>query len=224
MTMELRRLMREEVPPSLSTLKLLENLRQRDARHIRRRGRLAVTVIVMVMGLGTATAIALRPDAVKFLPAIGGDGLATCGRVPDNKGPAHTTLRATLHVAPGVLHSGERVSVGMVFQSRSGAAASFDTSNPEIVIAREGRVVGKYVGGNAGTGLGVSVEGASTETLPAVITLRGCSTGIVDPYNPDSSRPLLPPGNYELIAVAQEAVSDDPSTIVSEPAKVTLEP
>lgn len=221
MTQELRRLMLEETPPPLSTMRLLGELETRIVRRKRRRG-LGIAVTALAATSGVVLATGLRSDVVAYLPAFGNEGVATCGNAPKNQGPAQNDLRATLNVQSGTHQSGQRLTVGMVFRSKSEATVSFDTSNPEVLIIKDSKIVGRYVGGNAGTGLGVSVTGAKTQVLPAFVTLRGCPTGDPDPYKPDLSRPLLSPGTYKLVAVAREAVAVDPSIVVSEPALITV--
>lgn len=72
-----------------------------------------------------------------------------------------------------------------------------------VVIVRDGKVVGRYLGAVAGAGLAIRAEarsarGQAVETAP--LLLSGCPVGEMDFVRPDATRQPLPAGEYQLIA------------------------
>lgn len=70
-------------------------------------------------------------------------GMTTCGRVPTSFGLKADLLRATVS-APAQAASGARLELTVDVFSVTGRPITLDTGSPEVLIARDGYVVGTH--------------------------------------------------------------------------------
>jgi hypothetical protein len=138
--------------------------------------------------------------------------LPTCGDVPVSDGPSRNRVGATLEV-PTTARSGSTVPVQVQLRSTTGKAEPFDTGLPiDVLVVRDGSVVGRSDGPIAGVGLQLNVPAQGSlpmidqkNRLPAYfgqVSLSGCPAG-PDGASP-SPRVPLPPGSYQLVADVED--------------------
>jgi hypothetical protein len=130
--------------------------------------------------------------------------LATCGRLPESNGAHQKEVVAGLdlptRVAPGATVRGQLV----VSASHD---VSFVSGQPfQVLILRDGRVVGGglYGVGIAGTGIGVEPSPGHPFRYPVSVVVRGCPAKGNQADWP-KTRPPLPPGDYDLVAVLEDS-------------------
>ncbi|HEX8497879.1 MAG TPA: hypothetical protein VF661_11855 [Actinomycetales bacterium] len=151
--------------------------------------------------------------------------LNTCGSVPTSEGPKAELLGAKVG-APSRAASGATLHLTVDVFSVTGRAMTMSTGYAEVLITRDGHVVGKHVGGNASPGVNPGrIEGSTSGRVPAVVALLGCPQEPIDLMDPIAARLPLPPGEYELVAVVTDSgIRGTGSTVlVSAPTTIQIE-
>lgn len=164
------------------------------------------------------------PPAEASPPSLPVGELATCGSVPVSAGPSKDLVAATLH-GPTSAVAGTDVAVSIVLRALTDRAVTMTSGLPvSVLVTRSGRIVGSYRGAVAGVGTSVTVLpglsvplGADGDYTPHVL-LAGCTKGEASPVLPDSTRATLPPGEYDLVAVMEDAGD----VLVSAPLRITV--
>ncbi|BEP12590.1 hypothetical protein acdb102_09010 [Acidothermaceae bacterium B102] len=158
--------------------------------------------------------------------------LPTCGDVPASTGPSSDRIGAEL-IAPASAAAGSTVAVQVQLRSYRGKAEPLETGLPvEVLIVKDGLVVGRSDGPIAGVGIEVTVPPSGTTPLipsdaPAnlnsAVTLSGCpQTGDSSPPSP-SPRQALPAGTYQLVAdFEDDNIAGAPGVFVAEPATIRV--
>jgi hypothetical protein len=165
-----------------------------------RRWRLAAVAAAAVMVLlVVAVAVALRSRAEHPSGPTGSrSSLRTCGKVPVPKGAVSRQAVLTIS-APLQGRAGTSVEVTATVRAVGRAADGVDVGAPaDVVIVKNGAVVGRYLGGIGGTGFLIASAAKPVPALAAL--LSGCPSGTIDISRPDASRRPLPPGRYQLVA------------------------
>jgi hypothetical protein len=147
---------------------------------------------------------------------IAAGALPVCGVLPHSDGPSRSLLSVTLtgvHTAA----AGSSISLGVVARSLTGETQRLNTGNSvDVLITRNGKVIGRYPGASAPDGVGtipvgkpvlLSAPGAIRVFSPTVL-LSGCARGTITSTDPDASRVPLPPGQYTLIGVLTDNPKD----------------
>lgn len=182
-------------------------------------------VCIAVIGLAACTSRP-SPRAPSPVRVTDGslDGLPTCGRVPVSNGPNAKTIAATLR-APTSARAGTKIKATIVLTAKD-KPVGFDSGLPaELLIANGRRVVGRYEGFIAGTGVGTNLEPGRTVTYPVDGLLSGCPHDL-KVAKPDATRRPLPPGIYQLVAVMEDNVTygsgTHPTSIVTAAATIHI--
>jgi hypothetical protein len=141
--------------------------------------------------------------------------LAACGIVPANAKSISGRPSATLNLRmPSTARSGSRLEGTVLVRPQPGAEP-FSSSLPvDVLIVKDQSVVGRSLNPVAGVGVGEVAPYGRPLTFPAVALLAGCTTSTA-PHDgdPDASRPNLPPGDYQLIAVMDPSRVSLPVTV-----------
>lgn len=142
----------------------------------------------------------------KTIPAA---ALPVCGMLPHSDGPSRTVVSVTLtgvHTAP----AGSSIRLGVMAKSLTGKAEPLTAgSRVDVLIVRQGKVVGRYAGESAPDGAGTThvskpvllSGGGLNRVYGPTVLLSGCARGIITATDPDATRVPLPPGQYTLIGV-----------------------
>lgn len=150
-------------------------------------------------------------------PGIASEPLATCGDLPPRITP-EAPLQARV-AAPDSAPSGSRVAVRI--RLTSSQTVRVPKRGP-VLIARDGRVVGKYEGAVVPVGATVTVKPGNPVRLRRDVRLLGCATAeTIDPTHPNASRPLLPAGDYMLAVVIPKKLGGPPRIAPPEPIHIT---
>jgi hypothetical protein len=89
----------------------------------------------------------------------------------------------------------------------------FESGLPvDVIIMRDGQVVGQYGGAVGGVGVARSVGNGAPFSYPGDVRLAGCATTTLG-SNPDATRSNLPPGDYQLVAVMEGGLVSPPIDI-----------
>lgn len=211
------------VPPHDLVNMALDNAEQRRTAKRRRIGGITLASAAAVAALTAATPGHNLPNYIAGTVAT---GMSTCGRVPEPAGPKADLLRATLS-APAQAESGERLDVTVNLSSTTGRPMSVSTGIANVLIVRDGWVVGKYPddGGVGDPGIITGpIEGNLAGIVPGIAYLLGCPAGPTDPMAPNASRPKLQPGDYGLVGVTVDNGENgsDRTVIVSAPTMVRV--
>lgn len=226
---ELRELLHEQTPPTtIPSGRLVALVHERlQERRLRRRRQVGVAVVGVAATAVALTVIALGDsDAPTQVAGVVAEGMRTCGPVPSSSGPKADLLRATV-TAPAQAASGAKLALTVNVYSVDGRSVPLNTGFADLLIARDGNVVGKYEGGHDDMGVKTGpIEGDKSASVPAVNSLLGCPSGRVDPLNPDAARPALPAGDYDLFGVVTDVGTGDGidrSVIVSTPSTIHVQ-
>ena len=160
--------------------------------------------------------------------------LPSCGKVPVSLEPPQSRVAAVLQ-APAQAKPGSTVRTQVQLRSNRGRPEQLDTGLPyEVLVVRNGSVVGRSDGPIAGVGLTITVPASGTTPMidPAGgdpdhfgdVTLSGCPL----PYKQDpnvaspSPRKPLPPGTYQLVAALDDRVGDKSGLLVAQPSTIEV--
>jgi hypothetical protein len=130
-------------------------------------------------------------------------------------------------VAPSHGISGSTLSPTASFTVSGTYGIVGDLGQPvNVVIVRNGMVVGAYTGAEGGTGVSVGAQARSSHGQPipvAPVLLSGCPAANVDYAHPDATRHALPAGAYQLIATMEAGgYGVASSVIVSTPVPIQV--
>jgi hypothetical protein len=154
--------------------------------------------------------------AAGITETIQAGALPVCGVLPLSDGPSRTVLSVTLtgaHTAP----AGSSISLGVVARSLTGKTQRLATGNSvDVLIMRDGKVIGRYPGASAPDSVGISQVGKPVllsapgvyKVYSPTVLLSGCARGTISATDPDASRVPLPPGQYTLIGVLTDNPKD----------------
>jgi hypothetical protein len=184
---------------------------ERQRRSPWRPSTVAASIVVAVAA--AASAFGIYEGTRSTNPAV--DGIPTCGSLPRSHGDQANRIRLAV-IGPNTAPGGTTIHPEVQARSLTGRAESLSGGGlPEIVIVRDGRIVGEYSGATAGLGFAIAVPATGHVTLTDVVPpvlLSGCPSQD-DGQTPNASRRELPPGDYGLVAV----VADGKSTIYASP-------
>ena len=132
-----------------------------------------------------------------------GPRLATCGPLPVSNGRDAGQVEARLDL-PGVAASGGTLHGQIVVSAAH--PVSFVSGQPfEVLILRDGHVVGGgfYGVAVAGTGIGVEPKPGRPFHYPVSVVIRGCPAS-GDENSWPKNRPALPAGDYNVVAAVED--------------------
>ena len=139
-----------------------------------------------------------------------GTALVTCGAAPVSNGSHAKTVHVAL-TAPKTAAAGDRMSA-QVALTTAGATVNLITAlPPRLVILQDGQIVGRYLGPVTAVGASVPVS-HTAQRFQASIALRGCGSETALQQDAAYQPPLLPAGDYQLMAVVPD-LPLDPSAI-----------
>lgn len=225
---DLRALLEGERPPQIVPASQLVRL-VRERAHERRiaiRRRVGTAALAVAAAAAGLTLIAPEHNFPSYVAGTLATGMGTCGRVPESTGPKENLLHASV-TAPAQAASGAGLEVSVNLATSSKEPVTTLIGDVQVVLARDGYIVGKYPdnGGRSSKGIAAGPISASRSgSVPGFVTLRGCPHGPTDQMHPDDSRPALETGTYDLVGI----VTDDPgppsdrTVIVSTPAMITV--
>jgi len=134
--------------------------------------------------------------------------LSTCGVVPKSDGPLASQVDVQV-IARSTAVSGS--TFGAAIQIRSKTTATVPVESVSIVnllITKDGHIVGRQLGPSAGTGASFDVTPASYAQMTTEVAVAGCGDyqpgeSLPDATDdaPDTTRAPLPPGDYTIYAV-----------------------
>jgi hypothetical protein len=157
--------------------------------------------------------------------------LRTCGGVPQSNGSLASKVDVEI-VGPPTAVSGSLVEMQVGIRGKTADSVSVESSSiVRLLITRNGHVVGRTLGGSAGTGYVANVTSASGVEMPAWVTVSGCGYSTSDGRTPDTSidspdatRSPLPAGSYRIFAVVEDDSDgeENPKDLVSAPFTLTV--
>ena len=151
-------------------------------------------------------------------------GLATCGTAPTATSTDRVDLEFAL-TAPARAATGTLITVGATVRNLTGRQleiAGFGGAQ-DLVITQDGKIVGKYAGASADTGVdAVMAPGEAATMPPGTLLLSGCPQGDTDDAHPNATRKPLPPGRYQIVGTFKEAPETGRQTYVSRPITIDV--
>jgi hypothetical protein len=165
------------------------------------------------LGAATSTTLAAAP-------------IVTCGLPLTSSGPDAARVVLTL-TAPTQARSGSTVTPTATFTvTGDGEIAGLLGQPVNVVIVRNGLIVGAYTGASGGTGVAVGNAASSNggQAIPvAPVLLSGCPATRIDYGHPNATRHPLPPGDYQLVAILEaDGYGVPTSLIVSAPRSIRV--
>lgn len=110
----------------------------------------------------------------------------------------------------------------------TGRPMTLRTGYAEVLVVRDGYIVGKSPDDASNTPMGINVgpiQGDQSGSVPGWVTLLGCPRGITDPMRPHAGRATLPPGQYQLVGVVFDypKFGSNDGRIISIPKPITVQ-
>jgi hypothetical protein len=174
---------------------------------------------------GTASISPVSPSPSPVAASTGSSPspapLRTCGSVPTSSGATARRIGITV-TAPAPATTGSTLAVKVGLRSLDGKAHRLVLGEPQLLLVRNGKVVGQYKGAVAASAIGVTVPAATGTSLDASVLLSGCPTEPIDVSAPDLTREALPPGSYDIIAVVEDVTNGPGGNLVSAPAPLQV--
>lgn len=130
--------------------------------------------------------------------------LSSCGVIPVSNGPHARSVELTL-TAPTAGRSGTLIKAMVSLRNLSGESVEVDTTMPpDLLITRNGVVVGRYGSAVAGLATSIALMQGGATSVPATVELSGCAPSPSAIPDPNSVRSPLPPGEYQLVATIED--------------------
>jgi hypothetical protein len=193
-----------------------------------RRGAIGFTVIVVaatLTGCHSTQHTAPASQAPSGSPALS-SVLSTCGTVPASDGPLASKVTVAIQ-GRAAAASGSTFNAAIQVRSTTGTIVHVDTiSVVDLLITKDGRVVGRTLGASAATGTTFDATPSSAPQLTTEVVLSGCgdytpgeSLPDTTVASPDASRAPLPAGTYTIYALVEDDSFGElnPRTLVSQP-------
>jgi len=190
-----------------------------NRRFRRTRGGVVVGVFVLAVAAVGLAAAGRPPVALLPLPVVALSALPRCGNLP--AAAAHPDVVASLSTA-SFGGAGSTVSGDLFLSPRSLSPPSFTSSRRfDVAVLQDGQIVGGASGPSSTRG--ARYQNRPTHDVAAVfrgeLRLLGCPAGQTG--SPAPTRPVLPPGRYDLVAMT---VLDGSSVVLSPPTPFTVVP
>lgn len=181
-------------------------------------------VTACVCAAGGAIALERHTGSQSTGPTVSSvSPLPTCGVALASNGPLAQRLHLALE-GPAEGPSGGQYAAHLVVSSTSGAVKVMTSNNIDLLIVKDGAIVGRSGRPVAGTGLAYTLDPRAPQTFPVSVTLSGCPSQISSPAGGDidTTRKPLPAGDYVLIARMDDDTNGEQNAanLVSQPLVV----